>query len=232
MIMKRRRLWRSCRWLTAGSVTGASQRDMARRGAAPHEAGVSLPSTARRRGRSLVPGGLRRVPRRSGTGPRAGAEELLATAGRQLFVRVFAERGAAKLWAGAEATSPGCGWRSTPTRPTCPGVPWELLRNPDTDQPVVLAASEFVLHVILGSRRASAVWSAPSTNDHSPPTIRPRREESKTTTDAEPVRVCDRLSITPPAGNTLNPDGRPHSSTSHPPPVSAPHIVPSFGARY
>jgi hypothetical protein len=72
------------------------------------------------------------------------AEAALAAAGTSLFDQVFASRGAAAIWALAADrldqgrveidADPGAG----------PGLAWELLRDPDADSPVALAAAEFV----------------------------------------------------------------------------------------
>jgi hypothetical protein len=73
------------------------------------------------------------------------AETALSTVGRELFRQVFTEAGA--LWAVATDGAPGlAGLRvEVDTDPTdVPGQPWELLREPSTDQAVVPGAAEFV----------------------------------------------------------------------------------------
>ena len=70
----------------------------------------------------LVPGGLRRVPRRSGAGDRRARREAAAGAvGRSCSAGV--RRGGRGRGCGRGRRGPGwtgCGWRSTPTRRTCP----------------------------------------------------------------------------------------------------------------
>ena len=72
------------------------------------------------------------------------AEELLTTVGRQLFERVFADRSAAKVWTKAEADLAGVRVEIDTDPSDVPGVPWELLRDPDSDQAVALGAAQFV----------------------------------------------------------------------------------------
>ncbi|WP_433784642.1 CHAT domain-containing protein [Actinomycetospora sp. CA-101289] len=72
------------------------------------------------------------------------AEELLASVGRELFERVFAARGAARVWTSAEAELAAVRVEIDTDPSDAPGVPWELLRDPDSDRPVALGAAEFV----------------------------------------------------------------------------------------
>jgi tetratricopeptide (TPR) repeat protein len=72
------------------------------------------------------------------------AEAVLATVGRQLFARVFAGRGAMKVWANAEADLARVRVEIDTDPSDVPGVPWELLRDPDADQAVALGAAAFV----------------------------------------------------------------------------------------
>ena len=73
-----------------------------------------------------------------------GAEELLASVGRELFERVFAARGAARVWTTAEADLAAVRVEIDTDPSDVPGVPWELLRDPDSDRPVALGAAQFV----------------------------------------------------------------------------------------
>jgi hypothetical protein len=72
------------------------------------------------------------------------AEALLGSVGRQQFERVFAEPGAAKVWAQAEADLADTRVEIDTDPSDVPGVPWELLRDPDSDQAVALGAAQFV----------------------------------------------------------------------------------------
>jgi hypothetical protein len=74
----------------------------------------------------------------------ADAESVLAGTGAGLFTRVFTGMGAAGIWAQAQGqlgqlrvevdTDPG----------EVPGLPWELVRDPDTDTALALGAGTFV----------------------------------------------------------------------------------------
>ena len=95
---------------------------------------------------ALVSGGLRRVHR--ATRPddrRRRPNTMLAQLGRTLFTAVFGAGRGRDIWAqaslgGLEETrvevdaDPG----------DVPGLPWELLRDPATDRPLVITAAQFV----------------------------------------------------------------------------------------
>jgi hypothetical protein len=72
------------------------------------------------------------------------AEALLARVGRQLFERVFAERGATRVWTKVEDDLAGVRVEIDTDPSDVPGVPWELLRDPDSNQAVALGAAQFV----------------------------------------------------------------------------------------
>ena len=72
------------------------------------------------------------------------AEALLARVGRDLFERVFAGRSAARVWTKAEDDLAVVRVEIDTDPSDVPDVPWELLRNPDSDQAVALGAAQFV----------------------------------------------------------------------------------------
>ena len=75
------------------------------------------------------------------------AESVLASIGHELFRTVFDGPGAAGSWTLATSSARGLGELRVEVDADpadVPGLPWELLREPRTDQPVVLGAAEFV----------------------------------------------------------------------------------------
>ena len=72
-------------------------------------------------------------------------ERIIAGLGRELFAAVFGSGDAATLWAQASLGGLGGLRVEVDADPgDVPGLPWELLRDPATDRPLVVAAGQFV----------------------------------------------------------------------------------------
>jgi tetratricopeptide (TPR) repeat protein len=74
----------------------------------------------------------------------ADAETRLADLGTGLFGQVFTGQDAAGIWAQAQAQLPRVRVEVDTDPAEAPGLPWELLRDPNTDTPLALGAGEFV----------------------------------------------------------------------------------------
>ena len=93
----------------------------------------------------------------------AETEEIAGRAGPGRCSRPCSARDAARdLWAEArlDGLRASCGWRSTPTPADVPGLPWELLRDPATDRPLVVAAGAVRAHASPGRRLRRALPAA------------------------------------------------------------------------
>ncbi|MEV0722309.1 CHAT domain-containing protein [Micromonospora purpureochromogenes] len=74
----------------------------------------------------------------------AGVEGLLAEIGTRLFELVFASEEARELWAGVRGVLHTVRVEVACEVDAAAMLPWELLRDPRTDRPVVLEAAEYV----------------------------------------------------------------------------------------
>jgi hypothetical protein len=75
----------------------------------------------------------------------AETEQIVARVGRELFTAVFGAGDAATIWAQASLGGVNRLRVEVDADPgEVPGLPWELLRDPSTDRPLVVAAGQFV----------------------------------------------------------------------------------------
>jgi tetratricopeptide (TPR) repeat protein len=74
----------------------------------------------------------------------AGVEKRLAEIGTRLFEQVFADGEARQLWAGVAGVLHTVRVEIDCEVDAAATLPWELLRDPQTDRPVVLEAAEYV----------------------------------------------------------------------------------------
>jgi hypothetical protein len=74
----------------------------------------------------------------------ARIEQRMAEIGRQLFDGVFQSRDALKLWARLQADVASSRIEIAAGVREATAIPWELLRDPDTDAPLALRAQSFV----------------------------------------------------------------------------------------
>ena len=73
----------------------------------------------------------------------ARVEARMAEIGRELFDHVFGSRGAFKLWARLSPTLNDTRVEVVTDVRGAAAIPWELIRDPDADAPLALAAREF-----------------------------------------------------------------------------------------
>ena len=86
----------------------------------------------------------------------ASAEQVLAGTGTGLFSRVFNEKGAARIWTLAQVKLSSVRVEVDTDPAEAPGLPWELLRDPDTGTALAIGVGEFVRTHLETAGRARA----------------------------------------------------------------------------